>query len=216
MRFGTLRGFSREPTREHRLQSFQRSIDQGRTLATTALRTRAGDTRHCAIADVQLPAILSNGMVLQQQTSRLWGWANPNESVRVTPSWPNTKPVDGKADGRGHWEVESADATPPAGHTRSRSPAESADDSRRARRAERCGCAGPVEHGVAALGDPEGRGRHARGTGDRGGELPADPPVHGRQHDLAAPARTRAVRGRSARPRPPRRFPRSAISSGAS
>ena len=81
-----------------------------RLLSALALATLAGS----AIADVQLPAILSNGMVLQQQTSaRLWGWANPNESIRVTPNWPDAKPVDGKADGRGHWEIKVQ--TPPAG-----------------------------------------------------------------------------------------------------
>lgn len=79
-------------------------------LSALALATLAGS----AVADVQLPAILSNGMVLQQQTNaRLWGWANPNESIRVTPSWPDAKPVDGKADGRGRWEIKVQ--TPPAG-----------------------------------------------------------------------------------------------------
>lgn len=81
-----------------------------RMLALAAVTALTGAVN----ADVQLPAILSNGMVLQQQTSaRLWGWANPNESVRVTPSWPDAKPVEGKADGRGHWEIKVQ--TPPAG-----------------------------------------------------------------------------------------------------
>ncbi|MBL8760159.1 MAG: DUF1080 domain-containing protein [Phycisphaerae bacterium] len=62
---------------------------------------------------MQLPAILSSGMVLQQQTNaRLWGWANPNESIRVTPSWPDAKPIDGKADGRGRWEITLPTPTP--------------------------------------------------------------------------------------------------------
>ena len=85
-------------------RSNARSIKAARLpqlLSALALATLAGS----AIADVQLPAILSNGMVLQQQTSpRLWGWANPNESVRVPPSWPAAKPIEGKAYGRGHRE----------------------------------------------------------------------------------------------------------------
>ena len=39
-------------------------------------------------AKVKLPALMGDNMVLQQQTdARLWGWAAPGSTVRVTPSW---------------------------------------------------------------------------------------------------------------------------------
>lgn len=41
-----------------------------------------------AEAKVKLPALISDGMVLQQQTDvRLWGHAKPGRKVDVTPSW---------------------------------------------------------------------------------------------------------------------------------
>jgi sialate O-acetylesterase len=43
---------------------------------------------NAAVADVRLPAIFSNNMVLQQQTTApIWGWAAPGEKVSLTPSW---------------------------------------------------------------------------------------------------------------------------------
>lgn len=37
---------------------------------------------------IRLPAVVGNNMVLQQQTEvLLWGWANPQEKIFVTPSW---------------------------------------------------------------------------------------------------------------------------------
>ena len=39
-------------------------------------------------AKVKLPALVGDNMLLQQQTDvRLWGWAEPGATVRVTPSW---------------------------------------------------------------------------------------------------------------------------------
>ncbi|UYQ91901.1 sialate O-acetylesterase [Chitinophaga horti] len=44
-----------------------------------------------AHADVRLPAIISNKMVLKQNsTAKLWGWANPNEKIVINCSWNNT------------------------------------------------------------------------------------------------------------------------------
>ena len=41
-------------------------------------------------ADIRLPAILSNNMVLQQQTKvKLWGWGDPTEKIFITNSWNN-------------------------------------------------------------------------------------------------------------------------------
>jgi len=40
------------------------------------------------LADIKLPAIFSDGMVLQQQTSvALWGWASPGEKITIQTSW---------------------------------------------------------------------------------------------------------------------------------
>ena len=39
-------------------------------------------------AKVKLPSLVGDNMVLQQQTNaRLWGWAAPGATVRVTTSW---------------------------------------------------------------------------------------------------------------------------------
>lgn len=64
-------------------------------------------------AEVHLPAIFSDGMVMQQQThANLWGTATPNKKVTVRTSW------DGKlyavtADKQGAWKL--AVSTPEAG-----------------------------------------------------------------------------------------------------
>ncbi|MEM9141468.1 MAG: sialate O-acetylesterase [Bacteroidota bacterium] len=65
-------------------------------------------------ADVQLPALFSDNMVLQQQANaRFWGTANPNESIRITASWGTETTV--LADCQGDWAVEIA--TPKGSHT---------------------------------------------------------------------------------------------------
>ena len=39
-------------------------------------------------ADIRLPNVINNNMVLQQQSAvKLWGWAAPNEKVFITTSW---------------------------------------------------------------------------------------------------------------------------------
>lgn len=39
-------------------------------------------------ANIALPAVIGNNMVLQQPSRvRLWGWNNPTERIRVTTSW---------------------------------------------------------------------------------------------------------------------------------
>lgn len=41
-----------------------------------------------ALAEVKLPALVSDNMVLQQQTEcNIWGWADPGEKVNVKASW---------------------------------------------------------------------------------------------------------------------------------
>ena len=56
-----------------------------------------------ARAAVRLPAIISDNMVLQQQTKvRIWGNANPGERVTVTLQQKSSNTV---ADKQGHWET---------------------------------------------------------------------------------------------------------------
>ncbi|GAA4755968.1 sialate O-acetylesterase [Flavisolibacter ginsenosidimutans] len=54
-------------------------------------------------AQVKLPAIISNNMVLQQNAKvALWGWAKPGEQVTVTNSW-NRRATTVTADASGKW-----------------------------------------------------------------------------------------------------------------
>ncbi len=62
---------------------------------------------------IKLPAIISDNMVLQQQsTVPLWGEATANHAVTVTTSW-NNKKYTVRSDGSGAWRVEIQ--TPKAG-----------------------------------------------------------------------------------------------------
>ncbi len=66
-------------------------------------------------AKVKLPALVSDNMLLQQQTdARLWGWAEPGATVRVTPSWDG-QTVSCQADAQGRWLVSVK--TPAASYT---------------------------------------------------------------------------------------------------
>lgn len=65
------------------------------------------------IADVKLPAIINNNMVLQQQsTVPLWGKASANKTVRITTSW-DKKSYKAGSDKNGEWRVNVT--TPSAG-----------------------------------------------------------------------------------------------------
>ncbi len=79
-----------------------------------------------AVADVKLPAIISDNMVLQQNSSvTIWGWANPGEKVTVTAGWGEKMPFIGRifkikpltvatnADNQGNWKLSLE--TPSAG-----------------------------------------------------------------------------------------------------
>lgn len=64
-------------------------------------------------AKVVLPAILSDNMVLQQNTEvKLWGMADKNKTVAITASWSTNK-YTAKADGNGKWLLKIK--TPAAG-----------------------------------------------------------------------------------------------------
>ncbi len=56
-------------------------------------------------AQVKLPALVSDNMVLQQNSKvNLWGWAAPNEKINIQLGWQNT-PVEITADLNGNWKT---------------------------------------------------------------------------------------------------------------
>jgi sialate O-acetylesterase len=64
-------------------------------------------------AQLRLPAIISSGMVLQQNDSaNLWGWGNPAEKILVTTSW-NGKTDTATVNNRANWKMKVK--TPTAG-----------------------------------------------------------------------------------------------------
>src|SRR5690606_35198702 len=64
-------------------------------------------------AEVKLPAIFGDNMVLQQQTdAAIWGTASANKTVTITTSW-NKKSYSAKADSQGKWKTKVQ--TPAAG-----------------------------------------------------------------------------------------------------
>ncbi|GHV27368.1 9-O-acetylesterase [Bacteroidia bacterium] len=66
-------------------------------------------------AEVKLPAVFSDNMVLQQQSqTAIWGWAKANTNVKVTGSW-NGKSYTVQSDSKGYWKVKIL--TPAAGFT---------------------------------------------------------------------------------------------------
>jgi sialate O-acetylesterase len=65
-----------------------------------------------AFSDVKLPALVSNGMVLQRNIPvKIWGWANPNEKVTVTFKG---KKIRSASDASGNWAC-TLPATPAGG-----------------------------------------------------------------------------------------------------
>jgi sialate O-acetylesterase len=64
-------------------------------------------------AQLRLPAVISSGMVLQQNDSAsLWGWGNPAEKVFITTSW-NNKTDTSVVNNRANWKIKIK--TPVAG-----------------------------------------------------------------------------------------------------
>lgn len=66
-------------------------------------------------AKVKLPSVLSDKMVLQQNSVvKIWGWANPQEKISIQTSW-NKKTYQSVADEKGNWliKVETAKAGGP-------------------------------------------------------------------------------------------------------
>lgn len=66
-----------------------------------------------ALAQPQLPAFFSDGMVLQQQTdAAIWGKSAAGKTVKLTTSW-DRKSYSAKADDQGRWKIRVR--TPKAG-----------------------------------------------------------------------------------------------------
>jgi hypothetical protein len=64
-------------------------------------------------ADIVLPSVISDGMVLQRSSHvALWGWADPGERITATATWTDDE-VGVEADGHGRWTLELQ--TPGAG-----------------------------------------------------------------------------------------------------
>ncbi len=67
-----------------------------------------------AVADVRLPAIIGDSMVMQRQTeAAVWGWADPGEKIDVGASWQSSLIKATTADKDGNWKVSIK--TPDAG-----------------------------------------------------------------------------------------------------
>jgi sialate O-acetylesterase len=65
-------------------------------------------------AKVTLPALVGDNMVLQQQSDvKIWGWSEPNASVKITTSWGAKGSV--KSDKEGNWYITVT--TPAASYT---------------------------------------------------------------------------------------------------
>ncbi len=59
-------------------------------------------------ASLQLPTILGDHMVLQQKSfAKIWGWAEPEQLVKVTASW-NDRTYSTVTDQKGNWQVSVA------------------------------------------------------------------------------------------------------------
>ncbi|QKJ64486.1 sialate O-acetylesterase [Flavobacterium sp. M31R6] len=60
---------------------------------------------NAAFANVTLPNVFSDNMILQRNTEvTIWGWANPQEEVVITPSW-NNETYKIKASNQAKWEI---------------------------------------------------------------------------------------------------------------
>ena len=58
-----------------------------------------------AFANVTLPSVFSDNMVLQRNSDVVfWGWANPNEEITIMTGWNNATYTT-KANNQAHWQV---------------------------------------------------------------------------------------------------------------
>lgn len=89
------------------------TITDSRRAAIRGARVLASFAATCsavslASADVTLPSIISDHMVLQRDArATIWGWANPGDQIVVTPSWAGSTPQTAIAAPReGLWTVQ--------------------------------------------------------------------------------------------------------------
>ena len=58
-----------------------------------------------SFSNVTLPNLFSDNMVLQRNTElKIWGWANPKEEVKISPSWNNLQ-YKIVANSNAYWEL---------------------------------------------------------------------------------------------------------------
>lgn len=75
-------------------------------------------TAPTALADVTLPSIISDHMVLQCDTrATIWGWANPGDQITVAPSWSGPIMRAATADANGSWSTVIDTPTAGGPHT---------------------------------------------------------------------------------------------------
>ncbi|TDD95729.1 sialate O-acetylesterase [Flavobacterium cellulosilyticum] len=61
--------------------------------------------KQAVIAQVKLPSLVGDNMVLQQNAMvNLWGWASPNEKINIQLGWQNS-PIEITANSEGTWKV---------------------------------------------------------------------------------------------------------------
>ena len=83
--------------------AFHRSSMQLLAIAAFSCCVSSGLVRHVH-ADVKLPNVFSDHMVLQQgQENRIWGTATAGESVSISIA---DKSIETKADAKGYWETK--------------------------------------------------------------------------------------------------------------
>jgi sialate O-acetylesterase len=59
-----------------------------------------------ASANIKLPAVFSNNMVLQQNADvAIWGWANAGETIKIVAGWNSADTVKVKVDNRAKWSA---------------------------------------------------------------------------------------------------------------
>jgi sialate O-acetylesterase len=57
-------------------------------------------------AQVRLPSLFTDNMVMQQQTAcAVWGWAKAGSTITVAPSWGKQK-YTAKTDAAGKWKLK--------------------------------------------------------------------------------------------------------------
>lgn len=72
---------------------------------------------HSASADVRLPKVIGSHMVLQQKSNvNIWGWADPEETVKIEADWLK-EPVSCQADEKGNWHATLKTEGPGKSHS---------------------------------------------------------------------------------------------------